>query len=147
MINNLPADVQLRYNALVSCIEAHTLLEKYKVKVLDLPWNHLLKKEWFDEINHLQLRLEMAFSQKRQDTVTDVEVDEILNTLERQMDPRLYTNPKYWTFTLSSKGKELLSRLLDANRESPGSLKNFEAEKDRIRTEHSSWVYSGPKIE
>jgi hypothetical protein len=89
----------------------------------------------------------MAFSQKRQDTATDVEVDEILNTLERRMHPRFYTNPKYWTFGLSKKGKELLSRLMDAYRESPMSLDYLEAGKERIRKEHSSWVYDGPKIE
>lgn len=95
-IQGLPIDIQGRFSCLCTNLEAYLVLEKYESKVKELPWDHPLKKPWFDEITNLKVRLMNSFCQKDNICPTDGQVQTYIKEHKLVLPLRAYTNPKDW---------------------------------------------------
>jgi hypothetical protein len=110
-IQGLSIDVQGRFSALCTNIEAYLALEKYESKVKELPWDHPLKKPWFDEITNLKVRLMNSFCQKDNICPTDGQVQTYIKEHRLMLPLEAYTNPKDWVEEFAP-GYDVASRKL-----------------------------------
>lgn len=142
-ITGLPMDIQSRFSMLCNNLEAYTLLDKYEAKVKDLPWNHQLKKAWYDEITNLKVRLMNAFRQKDNISPTDEEVNQFIKANHLELPLEEYTDPKDWITVLSKEGQQALEELQKRHKSSMLPEATMVKEREALTAKFSRRVYKG----
>jgi hypothetical protein len=142
-IVGLPVDIQSRFTALCNNLEAYTLLDKYEVKVKELPWNHHLKKAWHDEIINLKVRLLNAFRQKDNISPTDEEINQFIKLNRLELPKEEYTDPKDWVTVISKEGQKALEKQSEEHHNSMLPMADINRERQALEAKYSRKVYKG----